>query len=81
MINNSKAKIDNTQQNIKCRLYGERNEKINQIISESSKLTQKEYKTRHVWLGKVIHWELCQKLKFDHATKSYMHKPEFVLED
>ena len=32
----------------KCRLCGDRDETINHIISECSKLTQKEYKA---WLG------------------------------
>ena len=40
--------------------------------SECSKLPQKDYKTRHEWVGKVIHWELCKKLKFDHTTKWYI---------
>ena len=31
------------------------NETINHIISECSKLAHKEYKTRHDWVGKVIH--------------------------
>ena len=26
----------------------------------------------------MIHWELCKKLKFNHITKWYMHKPESV---
>ena len=30
------------------------NKMINHIISEYSKLVQKEYKTRHVWVGKII---------------------------
>ena len=47
-----KAKIDKTQQNSKMILRGNREEAINRIISECSKLAQKEYKTRHVWLGK-----------------------------
>ena len=45
--NQIKARIDNTQQNSRCRLCGDRNETINLIISECSKLAQKEYKTRH----------------------------------
>ena len=49
-----KAKIDKTQQNSKCRLFGERDEAINHI-SEWSKLAEKEYKTRHDWVDKVIH--------------------------
>ena len=32
-----------------CRLCGDRDETINHIISECSKLAQKEYKTRHDW--------------------------------
>ena len=40
-----------------------------------------EYKTRHDWVGKVIHWELYKKLKFDHTNTWYMHNPESVLEN
>ena len=54
---------------------------INLMIRECGKLVQKEYKTRHDSLCKVILWELCKKLKFDHTKKSYMHKPESVLEN
>ena len=32
-------------------------------------------------MGKVILWELCKKLKFDHTNKWYIHNPEFVLEN
>ena len=74
-----KAKINNTQQNCKCRLCGDRNKTVNHIISECRKLAQKEYKTGHNWVMKVIHWELCKKLKFHHSTKRYMHKRESVL--
>ena len=41
---------------------------------------QKEYKTRHEWVGKVIHWELCKKSKFDHTNKWYVHNTESVLD-
>ena len=43
------------------------------IISEYSKLAQKEYETIHDWVGKVIHKELCKKMKFVHTTESYIH--------
>ena len=72
--NNNKARIDKTQQNSKCRLCGDRDETINHI-SECSKSAQKEYKTRHDWVSKVIHWEMCKKFKFDHNNKWYMHNP------
>ena len=68
--NHIKARIDKTQQNSKCRRCGDRDETINHIISECSKLTQKEYKARHDWVGKVIHREMCKKFKFDHVNKS-----------
>ena len=76
-----KAKIDKTRQNSKCRLCSDRDETSNHIISECSKLAQKEYKTRHDWVGKVIHWEMCKKFKFDHTNKWYMHNPAPILEN
>ena len=79
--NHIKARIDKTQQNSKCRLCGDRDETINHIISECSKLAQKEYKIRHDWVGKVIHWEMYKKFKFDHVNKGYMHNPASVLEN
>ena len=54
---------------------------INHVISECSKLAQREYKARHDWVGKVIHWEMCKKFKFDHTNKWYMHNPAPVLEN
>ena len=73
-------RIDKTQQNSKCRLCGDRDE-TNHIISECSKLAQRQYKARHNWVGKVIHWEICKKCKFYHTNKWYMHNPEPVLEN
>ena len=69
------------QQKSKCRLCGDRDETINHIISECSKLAQREYKARHDWVGKVIHWEMYKKSKFDHTNKWYMHNPAPVLEN
>ena len=79
--NHIKARIDKTQQNSKCRLWGDRDETINHIISECSKLAQREYKARHDWVGKVIHWEISKKFKFDHTNKWYMHNLAPVLEN
>ena len=71
-----RTRIDKVQQNSKCRFSGERDEVINHIISESRKLAQKEYKTRHNWLNKVINSELWKKLKFAHTNRWYMHNLE-----
>ena len=79
--NHIKARIDKMQQNSKCRLFGDRDETINHIKSEYCKLAQKEYKARHDWIGKVIHWKMCKKFKFDHTNKWYMHNPAPFLEN
>ena len=76
--NHIKARIDKTQQNNKC---GDKDETIKHMIRECSKFAQKEYKTRHNLVGKVIHWEMCKKFKFDHTNKWYMHNPASVLEN
>ena len=79
--NHIKARIDKTQQTSKCRLCGDRDETINHIISECSKLAQKENKARHDWVGKLIYWEMCRKFQFDHTNKWYLHNPAPVLEN
>ena len=55
-------------------------ETINHIISKCSQSAQ-EYKARHDWVGKVIHWEMCKKFKFDHTNKWYMHNSAPVREN
>ena len=71
-----KARIDETQQKSKCRLYSDRDETINHIISECSKLAQKDD-----WVGKGIHWDTCKEFIFDHTNKCYMHNPASVQEN
>ena len=75
-----KVKIDNMQQNNKCWWCGEIGEIVNHPVSECSKLKQKEYKTRHDKVVKVIHREVCRGLTFDYTIEWYMHKPESFLE-
>ena len=79
--NHIKARIDKTQQNSKFRLCGDKDETINYIISECSKLTQKEYKTRHDWVGKLIHRKMSKQFKFEHTNKWYMHNPAPILKN
>ena len=52
--NNIKAKIDKTQENSKCRMCGKTEESVN-VLSECSKLAQKEHKRRHGSFGMKIH--------------------------
>ena len=79
--NHIEARIDKTQQNSKCRLCSDRDETINPIISEYSKLAQKEHKSRPDWVGKVINWEMCKQFKFDHTNKSFVHNTAPILEN
>ena len=76
-----KARIDKIQQNSQYRLCSDKDGTINHIISECSKLAQKHYKTKYDRVGKVIHWEMCNKFKFDQTNKCYMHNPAPVLEN
>ena len=60
---------------------GNRDKTISHIISEYNKLAPKEYKSKYVWMGKVIHRELCKKFNFDHANKCYTYNQEYVQEN
>ena len=79
--NNIKAKIDKTQENSKYRMCGKAEESVNHVLSECSKLVQKEYKRQHDWFGTKIHWEICRKYGIELKEKWYEHKPEAVLEN
>ena len=57
-----KAKIDRSQEDSKCRRCKAADETVSHIVSECSKLAQKEYKRQHDWVGRRIHWEVCRKL-------------------
>ena len=76
-----RAKNGNSRQNSKCRLCNDKDETINHIISECSRLAQREHKTRHDRVRKKIHLELCKNLEYDYTTKLYMPKPESVLDN
>ena len=54
---------------------------MNLIISKCSKVPEKENKTRHDWVGKVIYMELFTILKFDHAAREYIHELKSILEN
>ena len=76
-----KAKIDKAQAESKCRLCGKVDETVRNIVCECPMLAQREYKRRHDWLGKKIHWEVCRKTGFDVNEKCYKHEPEKVAEN
>ena len=53
-----------TLQNGKCRLCGDIDETVNHMQNKCSKLVQKEYESRHDWVGKMIHSVMFKKLNF-----------------
>ena len=79
--NTIKAKIDKTPKNSKCRMCGKAEECVNHVLSECSKLAQKEYKRRDDWFGTKIHWEICRKYGIEKKGKWYEHKPEVAMEN
>ena len=76
-----KAKIDKTQAESKCRLCGRVDETVRHIVCECPMLAQRDYKRRHHWVGRKIHWEVCRKIGFDVNEKWYKHEPEKLVEN
>ena len=76
-----KKNIDKQNISEKCRMCGQRDESVNHIVAESTKLAQTEYKSRHDNVARTIHLELCQNRNLINEKKWYNHKPESVYED
>ena len=66
-INYIKVKISMLK-NCKCRLCGGH---IKWMLKTGIK-----YKSRHDWVGKIIHWKLCKILQIDSTNKWDIHKPD-----
>ena len=56
-------------------------ETINHLISECSKMAQREYKHRHDWVGRRIHWDICRKFGIQASGKWYNHEQENAVEN
>ena len=78
--NYTKFSKDKTIESPFCRMFGSKNETVYCIVSECSKLAQREYKRRHENLARYIHWRICGKFELDRAKKRYEHKTEGVSE-
>ena len=55
-----KGKIVESQEQTTCRMCKRADDTINHIVSEYSKHAQREYKRKHAWIGRRIHWEICR---------------------
>ena len=76
-----KYNIDKTAESPLCRMCADKGESVGHIISECTKLAQKEYKRRHDNVARIVHWELCEKFSLDRAERWYEHQPEGVVEN
>ena len=59
-----KARIDRTQEESKCRMCGRADETINHLLSECSKMAQKEYKRDMTGWGKEYIGTCERKIRF-----------------
>ena len=75
-----KFHIDKTTDSPLCRMCKEKGESVMHILSECSKLAQREYKRRHDNVARIVHWELCGMYKIERAKNWYEHEPKAVIE-
>ena len=62
-------------------MCGETGETISHIVSECSKVTQRNYKGRHENVARMFHWKLCEKFNLEKPGKWYLHNPQTVTEN
>ena len=62
-------------------MCGEKDETVNHLISECSKMAQREYKRRHDWVGRRVHWDVCKKYGIVVNDKWYQYEPGSVIEN
>ena len=76
-----KFHIDKSIDSPLCRMCGAKSESVGHLVSECSKLAQKEYKRRHDNVARYIHWKLCEQVDLEKVSKWYEHQPERVIEN
>ena len=65
----------------KCKMCEKAEESVNHVLSECSKLAQKEYKCRPDWFGTKIPWKICRKYGIEVKEKWHEHKLEEPMEN
>ena len=71
--NSIKAKIDKVTEDSKCRLFKEKGEAIDPLISSCSKIAQIDYKERHNKVASMLHWNLRKKYYLPASAKWWEH--------
>ena len=72
--------VDKTVESPLYRMCNVRCESVSHLVSECSKLAQREYKRRHENVARIIHWKLCKLYELDRAEKLLEHQPSSVQE-
>ena len=72
--------VNKTVESPLCQMCNEKGESGSHLVSECSKLAQREYKRRHDNVARIIHWELCRLYELDRADKWFEHQPNSVQE-
>ena len=59
----------------------EKDETVTHLVSECSKLAQKEYKRRHDKVATVVYWSILKTNNLPHSKHWNKHKAEAVMEN
>ena len=62
-------------------MCGETGETISHIVSECSKLGERDYKRGHGNVARMVDWKLCEKFNLEKSEKWYLHNPQTVPEN
>ena len=76
-----KFHIDKTAESPLCRMCFQKGESVGHIVSECSKLAQREYKRRHDNVARYVHWLLSSKAMIEREGEWYNHKPDSCMEN
>ena len=61
-------------------MFKEKDETVTHLVSECSKLAQKEYKRRHDKVATAVYWSILEKTIL-HLRHWYEHKAEAIMEN
>ena len=70
-----KFNIDKSVDSPLCRMCNQKREIIHHILSECKMLAEKEYKSRHDNIARLVHWKPCCKYDMSRGEKWYEHQP------
>ena len=76
-----KYHIEKSVESPLCRMCHEKGDSVNHIVSECSKLAQREYKRRHDNVGRYVHWAMSEKANIERANEWYNQQPSSFAEN